>query len=104
MGRCEACDACLTSKIGWVFFFFAKEDTSGLYGLIKRGAHTLWILTLMRTLHPTPTPLAGGRGLLTPAVFTPGNTSVFHIQESVCFSLNLCATNVPFFFPFPQQR
>lgn len=86
MGRCEACDACLTSKIGGVFF--AKEGTSGLYGLVKRGARTLWILTLMRT---TPTP--------PPTVFTPGNTSVFLIQESVCLRLNQRATNFPFAFP-----
>lgn len=86
MGRCEACDACLTSKIGGGFF--AKEGTSGLYGLVKRGARTLWILTLMRT---TPTP--------TPTVFTPGNTSVFLIQESVCLRLNQRATNFPFAFP-----
>lgn len=50
MGRCEACDACLTSKIGGVV---AREGTSGLHGLIKRGARTLWMLTLM-SIDPPP--------------------------------------------------
>lgn len=40
----------------------------------------------------------------TPSVFTPGNTSVFLIQESVCLSLNLCATNFPFSFPLLGSR
>lgn len=51
VGRCGACDACLTSKIGG---YFRTEGTSGLYGLIKRGARTLWMLTLMRIDPPQP--------------------------------------------------
>lgn len=79
--------ACLTSKVKG--FFLATEGTSGLYGLIKRGARTLWILTLMRTTSPqTPSP----------PVFTPGSTSVFLIQEGVCFRLNPCAASFPFAF------
>lgn len=75
--------------------FFATEGTSGLHGLIKRGAHTLWMLTLM-SIDPPNAPTNPE----TPAVFTPGNTSVFLIQESVCLSLNLCATNFPFSFSY----
>lgn len=42
----------------------------------------------------------------TPTVFTPGNTSMFLIQESVCLRFNPRATNFPFAFPplGPQTR
>lgn len=92
MGRCEACNACLTSKIGGFFCNGGHIWTSWTHQEGRTyavDAHT----DERRPPHTSTNPE-------TPAVFTPGNTSVFLIQESVCLSLNLCATNFPFSFSY----
>lgn len=85
MDRCEACDACLTSKIH--FLGVVKGGgTSGLYGLIKQPyiytVDTHWWRPLRLCLHE--------------------ETLLFLIQKSVCLVLILVFQT--FLCPPPPQR